>query len=237
MWCKVESKTSFQQLFCWLMGFWRRRTEATASKLLVDHNLAVLTRKKNQVERLGMHLFTSRHQSESHVPAPTLVTHLDELSALKQRLTRGEDHWLPPPEASEKQVPNWEKWGKRRQHWCSMFSWIDFCLMRGELVTFYFAAVVVAVTHLDRDLTAYYIGTEWNLNAPSIIGKSDKQEDLHLNAGGSGADTRCIWITAGELVCITGRTHLAFFLLSFFGGASLKAKLAASYCQVPFSSR
>lgn len=39
-----------------------------------------------------MHLFTSRHQSESHVPAPTLVTHLDELSALKQHLTRGEDH-------------------------------------------------------------------------------------------------------------------------------------------------
>lgn len=84
--------------------------------------------------------------------------------------------------------------------------------------------------HLDRDLTAYYTGREGNLNAPSIIGKSDKQEDLHLNAGGSGTDTCCIWITAGELVGITGRTHLAFFS---FG---VKAKLAASCCQVPFSS-
>lgn len=65
--------------------------------------------------------------------------------------------------------------------------------MRGELVTFYFAAVVVAVTHLDRDLTAYYIGTEWNLNAPSIIGKSDKQEDLHLNAGGGQGQTHAAY--------------------------------------------
>lgn len=49
---------------------------------------------------------------------------------------------------------------------------------------FVFASVVVvAMTHLDRDNLGY-THRKGNLNVLNIIGKSDKQEDLHLNTRG-----------------------------------------------------
>lgn len=70
--------------------------------------------------------------------------------------------------------------------------------------------VVVAAAHLDRDLTVDCADRKWNLNVPNIIGKSDKQGDLHLNAQ-SRRQTHAAYGSpqVGRFALETG-THLAF---------------------------
>lgn len=70
--------------------------------------------------------------------------------------------------------------------------------------------VVVAAAHLDRDLTVDCSDRKWNLNVPNIIGKSDKQGDLHLNAQ-SRRQTHAAYgsLQVGRFASET-ETHLAF---------------------------
>lgn len=121
-----------------------------------------------------MQHFTSSQKGEFRVPTPTFVTHFDELSPLKQHPAWGQIPYIHPAAKGSEETGATP--GKR----CSV------CVFKYILSDASWAPTFVLLLRftLTSELTAGCINNKWNLNVLNIIGKADKQKDLHFSREG-----------------------------------------------------